>query len=449
MLKLQNPSNACVRIETEDCIMLCDPWFTRGIFEGGWDNYPPVTEPEKIIKDVTHLFISHIHEDHWDLNVIRSLSRNVDIFIPDLYPNHLIKNQLQKEGFRRITMLMTGKPAVVSNGVTLEVIPPMNSYAQEFPLYGANEEQRPVFSIDAGCIIDDGEVKIVLLSDNSPYNPSSAGRSLKRMKNADLLAFPYNGAAADFPLCYEFPIQEIVKIANERERRREKATVKFLELVTPKLAMPYSSDFAVLGPMAEKHCCFENEFWFNKKSVATHYKEQHEISTTYLLEGDVICIDKNGYRYESKRTDFPQLREFLFDNYHESPLTKTLYSSPSSYDVIENKSRDAAVNMFLLMEKYGFETDWLLTIELSDLDERRIIIDFRDKCVKETKDIDRKMLTCIVDSGYFEALLDRRSHWNNAHSSFQLRWKREPNEYDIFLYGALNFFHLPIKKDAT
>ena len=91
MVKLQNPSNACVRLEFSDCIMLCDPWFTSGIYEGALCNFPPVEAPEKVLKDITHLFISHIHEDHWDLNVIRTLNRDIEILIPDIYPNHLME----------------------------------------------------------------------------------------------------------------------------------------------------------------------------------------------------------------------------------------------------------------------------------------------------------------------------------------------------------------------
>ena len=447
MVKLQNPSNAFVRLEFSDCIMLCDPWVTRGIFDGGWSTYPPVSSPEKITKDVTHLFISHIHEDHWDLNVIKTLSRNIRILIPDIYPNNLIEKKLKEEGFDDIVMAPLECPIKVTGKITLEAIPPMNNYLSEFTLYSSNE-QRPIFAIDAGCIVDDGEIKIVLLSDNTPYDPKSAGKSFERMKNADLLAFNYNGNAADFPLCYDFTEKEIISIANEKESRREKVISSFLKSVSPKLALPYSSDFAVLGPMAEKFCCFENEWWFNKKTVATHYEQKHNIASTYLLEGDVICLDKTGHVFESKRKDFPSVREFLHENYHNNPLTKELYPTSSPYEIIKEKTEKSAKNMFSAMEKHGLQSEWVLAIQLDNFDFPPIFIDLGKRYVCETIDPKQKTLTCILDSGYFEALLDRKCHWNNAHSSFQLKWKRIPNEYDIYLYGALNFFHLSEKSST-
>jgi len=449
MVKLQNPSNACVRLEFSDCIMLTDPWFTKGIYEGALCNFPPVSDPEKVTKDITHLFISHIHEDHWDLNIIRTLNKNIEILLPDIFPNHLMKNKLIEEGFDNIIMVPLESPINVSEKVTLEVIPPMNGYAQEFAMYSENAE-RPVMAIDCGFILNDREVKIVLLCDNSPYNPKSAGTSFERMKNADLLAFPFNGAAMDYPLCYDFPEKEILTLSNEREARREKANLAFFKMVSPKLTMPYSADWALMGPLAEKYCdIFENEFWFTKKQAANHYEQNHNIPSTCLLEGDVLCLDKKGHVFESKREDFPIMREFLHENYNERPVTKDLYPTSSPYEIIKEKVGTAAKNMFLMMEKHGLQSEWMFAIELLDSDSPPFFIDFATQRICETLDPNRKTLTCMLDPGYLEALLDHRSHWNNAHTSFQLKWKRVPNEYDTNLYGGLIFFHLPIKKKTS
>ena len=142
MVKLQNPSNACVRLEFSDCIMLTDPWFTKGIYEGALCPFPPVSDPDTVTKDITHLFISHIHEDHWDLNVIRKLDKNIEIILPAIYPNHLMKNKLIEEGFEKVIMAPLESLISISETVTLEVIPPMNGYAQEMDMYSDNAEGR-------------------------------------------------------------------------------------------------------------------------------------------------------------------------------------------------------------------------------------------------------------------------------------------------------------------
>ena len=67
---------------------------------------------------------------------------------------------------------------------------------------------------------------------------------------------------------------------------------------------------------------FEKEFWFTKKQSAEHYEQNHKISSTFLIESDVLCLNKEGYHYESKkREDFPQMRDFLYENYYEKLKT--------------------------------------------------------------------------------------------------------------------------------
>ena len=46
-----------------------------------------------------------------------------------------------------------------------------------------------------------------------------------------------------------------------------------------------------------------------------------------MVEDDVLCLDKKGHSFESKRDDFPSMREFLHENYYERPKTKDLYPS--------------------------------------------------------------------------------------------------------------------------
>ena len=49
--------------------------------------------------------------------------------------------------------------------------------------------------------------------------------------------------------------------------------------------------------------------------------------------------------------------------------------------------------------------------------------------------------TLFIESNYLQAILDRKSHWNNAIISLNLDWEREPNIFDRGWYDSLNFFH--------
>ena len=66
-MKLRYIYSACVLIETDKVKVLCDPWFTQGIYYGSWFQYPPLPKnPVEIIGKVDAIYISHVHEDHFD-----------------------------------------------------------------------------------------------------------------------------------------------------------------------------------------------------------------------------------------------------------------------------------------------------------------------------------------------------------------------------------------------
>ena len=51
-LKIHNISNAFIRIEYNDKVLLCDPWLTNRIFDRSWMVYPPVYDIDKAINDL-------------------------------------------------------------------------------------------------------------------------------------------------------------------------------------------------------------------------------------------------------------------------------------------------------------------------------------------------------------------------------------------------------------
>ena len=108
--------------------------------------------------------------------------------------------------------------------------------------------------------------------------------------------------------------------------------------------------------------------------------------------------------------------------------------------------RAAAQNLFAAMERLRLRSDWALAIDPFDLGAPAPLwhVDLAARALADgPAPADRKRVTCRIDSGFLAAILARKSHWNNAQLSFQLAWRREPNEYDDALYKAINYFHEP------
>jgi UDP-MurNAc hydroxylase len=51
-------------------------------------------------------------------------------------------------------------------------------------------------------------------------------------------------------------------------------------------------------------------------------------------------------------------------------------------------------------------------------------------------------LDCTLDPRLLRAILDRRSHWNNAEIGCHIEFDRRPNTYEFDLHTALQFLHL-------
>ena len=80
-MKIKNIHNAFTVIEDDNNKIIFDPWISDGIFDGSWGIFPPVNNIEKYLENVTHCFISHIHEDHFDLEAIKLLDTHTQFFI--------------------------------------------------------------------------------------------------------------------------------------------------------------------------------------------------------------------------------------------------------------------------------------------------------------------------------------------------------------------------------
>ena len=49
---------------------------------------------DQAINGVTHVFISHIHKDHCDYNLMKHFPKTTAFYIPNIFPNDKIKKRV-------------------------------------------------------------------------------------------------------------------------------------------------------------------------------------------------------------------------------------------------------------------------------------------------------------------------------------------------------------------
>ena len=80
---LKNINNATTSISDKNFKMLMDPWILGDLYQNSWRPSPKQRINSEWFKNIDHIFISHLHEDHWDLKTLKKINNNVKILIPN------------------------------------------------------------------------------------------------------------------------------------------------------------------------------------------------------------------------------------------------------------------------------------------------------------------------------------------------------------------------------
>ena len=440
MLTIRNITNAFVKIQSGDTVFIADPWITDGIYDGGWSPYPPVQDPETALNQCHYLYISHIHQDHFDLNAIARLPRDCEIVIPDRFPNDLIRRRLEELGFEHIIMCEPLKPLVLTPDLVVEIIPPLNRFGQEQKLYGQEFE---ALAVDSAMMVTWEGTKIILMNDNSPYDLSPLYDHLERFSDPDLLAINYNGASDDYPVCYRgLSTDEKITISNIRDARKLEKNIQLIQMLRPRAVMVYSSEFSVRGRQAKAFAAVKRGLYNEKTLMAAHLADVVGLPVFALYEHDLLELSPGGSQKIAGGFQYPPLDKRAEQLWTDEPNYDGRFPDGGDLSVIRKDARPAADHMFRYMDKYGWSSRWIVEVHLAE-DRTPLCIDLgRREVLDRAAPRGRKVLRCFLDASYFSALLNRLTHWNNAMISYNLEWERIPNEYDPFLYKSLNFFHM-------
>jgi UDP-MurNAc hydroxylase len=440
MITLQNITNAFCKLEHDGRVFITDPWVTDGIFEGGWAPYPPIMDVAGALARCDYLYISHIHEDHGDLNAIQRLPRDAVVIIPDLFPNQIIHDALRNRGFSNIEMLKPFTEFKPAPDLSIEVIPPLNSFAQEQEFY--QKGHVPV-SIDTGVLIKWDGQRLILLNDNSPYDLEPLTPALPRLTGCDLLATNYNGGADDYPICYR-GISDTQKrlLCDQRDAKKLKANLHLIRQLRPKAVLPYSSEFSVCGPHALRFASVRQGVFSDKVLMAERLQDESGVPAFALFEDDRLELGAGAAKKISGKRAHPTLLERASTLQTSKPNHEGRFPAVNDLNSLRRDAKLAAEHMFSYMDRFRWTSDWILQIQVAEESGRWSVDLARREVIEGEPAGDRKRLCCFTDASYFAALLHRQSHWNNAIISYNLEWERVPNEYDPLLYKALNFFHV-------
>ncbi len=107
-MKIQFINHSCFIVEKSDTKIICDPWIEDRVFDNGWDLIVKTPFQYEDFKDITHIWFSHEHPDHFfppNIKKIPEHYRNKITVLFQYTKDKRVVNFCKKAGFKEIVEL--------------------------------------------------------------------------------------------------------------------------------------------------------------------------------------------------------------------------------------------------------------------------------------------------------------------------------------------------------
>lgn len=404
--------SACIVISTPDLKVLCDPWFTDGIFDGSWYQFPKLDDPFKAIGDVDYIYISHIHPDHYDpiaLEKYQELYGKKTILIGNFPFNYLLKK-------------------IHTDNFSTEIIEQKKIGDTELGIFP--NDTGSINDIDSALIVKYKNHSVVNMND-CVYNSDHLNKIKAFVPNPDIALLAYTGASA-YPQTFYPEGKLLDQKAEERKQvylDRYKQMSKHLDA---KVNLPFAGQYLLGGKL--HHMNFSRGVAdaievteFDPKAIIMADGGDSQISTADLkinkkrnekypaevYKKRIDEIKNNKLRYE----DFISIteEEIPFSRLLRAAYIKALSKSEADFDYyfcLKLTDGWHVLNANSNKQEYHIEQD------VNKLQPRsELYMDFR----------------------YLYGLLTGVFHWNNAYVGSMYDTRREPDQYYKEVQDFLNF----------
>ncbi|MDB2515309.1 MBL fold metallo-hydrolase [Candidatus Pelagibacter bacterium] len=422
-MKIRYIYSACVEIETKNLRILCDPWFTDGIYDGSWFHFPKIKDALKIIKKPDIIYISHIHPDHYDPIFLKSLFKkygDVKVIIPNLKKNYLLFKS-KSDGIKTdpVDHLKIGQ-------TNLHIVPNMEGSESD---------------IDSSLYVNDGVNSFLNLNDCMWNNKQN--KSLKKIINnypgkIDLLALGYTGAGPYPQTYYDTKYQK--KILKKKAKLKEdefiKRYLRYKNFFKAKLHLPFAGKY-ILGGKLHKL----NQY---RGIIDPIEIKNYDNTAVILADAGKGLIDLDKRKITNVRKN-PYTKKDFSKREKEIKKYKMSYEKDINIDPKE-------INFFRIIQrayqnalrKSEVKKDYYLLINITF--NEKSIGKYIFNCNKNKyeilpfKKIIKPMSELKIDYRYLFGLLTGLYHWNNAEVGSHILTKRVPDKFNRSAQRFLNFF---------
>jgi hypothetical protein len=236
MIQFQFLGHACLRFSGSGGALICDPWLaTVPIYGNTAVKYPFL--PDDLLDaamDVSHIYISHHHEDHFHVPSLDLFPRSTTILIPKFeYAAHpraaSMRRTLEKLGFTSIITLESWQTLQIDIGepLALTLIPSAQSRWHDWE--------------NSGLILEAADWTALNLNDNL-VDDVLLEQILARSGRPDAV-FVQGFPSTEFPGSFDFSVRDKIRMGRQKRGNVDQAEMVIRKL-EPRSVTPIACDIA-------------------------------------------------------------------------------------------------------------------------------------------------------------------------------------------------------------
>ena len=434
MLKINHFRNSFISIKSENSLIWCDPWLSKAN-EGLW------AESDIGIKEVIDnyglpdvIYISHIHDDHFDRDLINYLisKKDFDIIIPTGAPSFdILYKRLKSLGVKSKRIYTPSFYKQINlNEFKLTILPQIN-----FTTYENTKNKLIDYDIDSSILIEINDIQIYNQTDNYysikdykkiKHELSSNNQSFK----PDISFIPYCAAS-----CYPQSFLEI-----QRASERKFLINKLFKDMFLKAAKEINSGIYV--PAGGTYKLSKPYSFLNKFLAVPNLEELKLLAYNQnLIKEDKIIFDK-GKRCKDFELEinnflvkFDQNPEYKYEEiYRNFENICNIFDKSKNENISKFNQLDCSVEIYLI-------TNQELEKSLSNGQKPENV---NKKLMNHTNESNNKIIIYLSEFCLYKLVILGGS-WNSV--NFGAAYYRTPNIYEPNLDILLNiYFNIVFKR---
>lgn len=428
-------------VETTNSIIVMDPWLSsEGAFDAAWFQYPKnhflaedVRQRLSNTKKEKFIYISHEHQDHFDIRFLNSLEHRDFTLILGDFTHSGVKKTLQQHHYH------------CSNTVILKDKESLSFKDGQMTLFLTDME----LDADSALLIKATTGTFLNLNDCKIHDRLTT--IVQELGSIDVFAGQFSGAIWQ-PICYKMTPEDYETACNSKNLNKFKIIESALKILKPSFYLPSAGPPCFLDPeLIHIHYQKVNTFTrakqlinflderFSKTPVSTQWPE--------IMPGDILDVSQKKFTYLSPhRVEDGQFLPYIeayaqeYASFFEKRAQINKMIVPKDVFIkLEEELSNKLQSMKILQNSILIN----LYFSLRDYPDHLYRIDFQNSKLTTTTVIEdpKNFYSIQAPAWQINKVLTRELSWEDFSLTFRVALERIPDIYNTLLHAFLTLDH--------